>query len=752
MSESPRDAPLASPAAAADATASAMPRAWRRRARWARGWRRLRRRLAGSLLCLPMLAAITVLLLLPTAALLWQSVDNPLLATHFPVTSTALQAWDPARKRLPPEAAFAALARELKAARDAAALGLVAERMQRELAGMGPLLRGTGRGLRSVDVFESPPHGSWRAALLDVDPRWGDGLYWATLRHHAAARSAGYYLRALDLRYAIDGAIEPRRRVPQAAGDAGVGLWRSLFGAALIAALCLPLAYPAAYLLASGRARFTRLALGGLLLCLFASPLIGATAWLALLQWLGSSPALPQWLSAPAQWPSQWLLEWPLQWLRQWAGALPGTLFSAQSLLPLMILALYAALRGIGSAELRAARSLGASPWQALRRVYLPQTRAAALAAAALIFALALGRYVGPVLLDGGRPALAARSLVIGASSAPDPGLVAALAVLLFAAALLALWLVRRALRELLIAAPAVFVELTAGAARAVPPGALPRPRGRARWRLWPLGGWRWLCRWFVRAALRGLGALVLLGLFAPLAAVPLLAVRAAWSAPLSPARPLPGGDWLPALVNSLAGGALAALLATLLGGAAALGLLRFGAPVRRRLGALLLAPLLLPLVASGAALHWLLTTLQLAHSPVAPVLAHALLGAPLALLAVAARAAAIDPELRRAARALGASRWRAWRRVHLPLLAPGFAAGALLAFAASLGEVVLEQLLAGAQERTLSWQLWFGLRARATADALDPALYFAASLLLLFALLALWALARLWRRPEVAG
>jgi len=750
MSDPPRDAgsdgatahvgsSVEPPGPAMPDPAPGMPRAWRRRARRRQVWRRLRRRLAGVLLCLPMLAGVTALLLLPSGALLWQSVDNPLLAVRFPVTSAALQAWEPARRRLPPEAAFAALARELKAARDAAALGLVAERMEPELAGIGPLLRGTGRGLRSVDVFEAPPHGSWRAALLDLDPRWGDAAYWAALRHHAAPHSVGYYLRALDLRYAIDGAVEVRTGAPSAphagGGQGGVGLWRSLAGAALIAALCLPLAYPTAYLLASARPRFTRLALGGLLLCLFASPLIGATAWLALLQRLATPPPLAQ---------------WPLQWLQQWAGALAGTLASAQSLLPLAILALYAALRGIAAGDLRAARSLGASPWRALWLVYLPQTRAAALAAAALIFALALGRYVAPVLLDGGAPTLAARSLVIAASSAPDPGLMAALAVLLFAAALLALWLARHTLRELLIAAPAVFVELTAGAARVPLPGALPRRLAGAGW--WPLGGWRWLRRWLVRGALRGLGALVLLGLFAPLAAVPLLAVHAAWAAPRASTRPLPGGDWLPALFNSLGGSLLAALLATLFGGAAALGLLRFGARWRRRLGALLLAPLLLPLVASAAALHWLLTMLQLVHSPIAPVLAHALLGAPLALLAVATRAAAIDPELRRAALGLGASRWSAWRRVHLPLLAPGFAAGALLAFAASLGEVVLAQLLAGVQERSLSWQLWFGLRARAAADTLDPALLFAASLLLLFALLALWALARLWRRPEVAG
>lgn len=105
-------------------------------------------------------------------------------------------------------------------------------------------------------------------------------------------------------------------------------------------------------------------------------------------------------------------------------------------MLPYMVLPIYAALQAIDPAQVRAARSLGASEWLILRRVILPSLRSGSWAGVLLVFILSLGFYVTPAFLGG--PGTQVVAMVIGLQFGrlENLGLTAAIGTLLLVAVL----------------------------------------------------------------------------------------------------------------------------------------------------------------------------------------------------------------------------------------------------------------------------------------------------------------------------
>ena len=166
----------------------------------------------------------------------------------------------------------------------------------------------------------------------------------------------------------------------------------------------------------------------------------------------------------------------------------------------------------------------------------------------------------------------------------------------------------------------------------------------------------------------------------------------------------------------SLRVAALAATLATLLGGMAGWALARFGAFRGRAVfGALAGAPLVLPEVVTGLSLLLLFVALQGAvgwpaeRGALTVVLAHATVGMAYVAVVVQARLAEQGHTLEEAAADLGASPFTVFRTVTLPLMAPALAAGWLLAFTLSLDDVVVASFVSGPAGTTLP-MLVFGL------------------------------------------
>lgn len=115
---------------------------------------------------------------------------------------------------------------------------------------------------------------------------------------------------------------------------------------------------------------------------------------------------------------------------------------------------------------------------------------------------------------------------------------------------------------------------------------------------------------------------------------------------------------------------------------------------------ALVTVPLVLPPVVTGYGLLLVFGPRGLgwpvAFTPLAPVIASAIVALPLFVRAVRHGVEAVDPGLVDAARTLGATPWQAWRRVVLPLALPAVVGGALLAFARALGEFGATAVFAG--------------------------------------------------------
>jgi putative spermidine/putrescine transport system permease protein len=201
-------------------------------------------------------------------------------------------------------------------------------------------------------------------------------------------------------------------------------------------------------------------------------------------------------------------------------------------------------------------------------------------------------------------------------------------------------------------------------------------------------------------------------------------------------------GNWILAIRNSFVIGIAATVIATVLGTVAAVGLNSDAMPMRRLITALLLSPMIVPLIIVAAGMFFFYTRYNLVATHTGLILAHAALGVPFVILTVTATLSGFDPALYRAGLSLGATPLRTFRDVVIPLIRPGVASGALFAFVTSFDEVVLVLFLAGPEQRTIPREMFAGLR-----EQINPTILAVATLLILISLLLLFILEMLRRR-----
>jgi len=158
---------------------------------------------------------------------------------------------------------------------------------------------------------------------------------------------------------------------------------------------------------------------------------------------------------------------------------------------------------------------------------------------------------------------------------------------------------------------------------------------------------------------------------------------------------------------NSLVVAAWTTALSVGLGIPAALGVARSRSPLIRACDVLFMSPLLLPALAFGFAA--LIYVHRLGYSPSIPFLVcgHVVVCVPFVLRTTIAALSQLDPALLDASASLGAGAWTTFRRVTLPLIAPGVGAGAFLAFMASFDNVPVSLFLADERTEVLPIHLW---------------------------------------------
>ena len=158
---------------------------------------------------------------------------------------------------------------------------------------------------------------------------------------------------------------------------------------------------------------------------------------------------------------------------------------------------------------------------------------------------------------------------------------------------------------------------------------------------------------------------------------------------------------------NSLVIAFWTTLISVLLGAAASIAIARSRAKWVRACDMLFMSPLLLPALAFGFAA--LVYINKLGFSPNLPllVLGHVVVCVPFVLRTTVAALSQLDPALLDASQSLGGSPWMTFRRVTLPLIAPGLGSGAFLAFMASFDNVPVSLFLADERTEVLPIHLW---------------------------------------------
>jgi spermidine/putrescine transport system permease protein len=199
-------------------------------------------------------------------------------------------------------------------------------------------------------------------------------------------------------------------------------------------------------------------------------------------------------------------------------------------------------------------------------------------------------------------------------------------------------------------------------------------------------------------------------------------------------ANPCGAPDVCNALTNSLKIGALATLVSTILGTMIAFALARHRFRGRASTNLLIFLPMATPEVVLGASLLALFLNAGVPLGFWTIVIAHIMFCISFVVVTVKARLASLDPRLEQAAMDLYADEWQTFRRITLPLVAPGIVAGALLAFALSFDDFIITNFNSGGVNTFPKFVWVSSLRGiPAQANVIGSAMFFLALLATLF-------------------
>ena len=201
---------------------------------------------------------------------------------------------------------------------------------------------------------------------------------------------------------------------------------------------------------------------------------------------------------------------------------------------------------------------------------------------------------------------------------------------------------------------------------------------------------------------------------------------------------------WGLAAKNSLFIAFFATIGSVILGTIAALGLSSRHMPYKGIIMAILISPMIVPLIISGVAIFFFMAKVGLAATHTGIILAHIILGTPFVVITVTATLSGFDHSVTRAAASLGSTPYNTFMKITLPLITPGVISGALFAFVTSFDEVVVVLFLAGLENTTIPIQMWIGLR-----EQLSPTILAVATCLIIMSTLILVTAELLRRRSE---
>jgi putative spermidine/putrescine transport system permease protein len=229
--------------------------------------------------------------------------------------------------------------------------------------------------------------------------------------------------------------------------------------------------------------------------------------------------------------------------------------------------------------------------------------------------------------------------------------------------------------------------------------------------------------RRFGRPLLALVGGSVLLFLIAPVLAVIPMSFSSSGILELFPANPslvqyrrfFENAEWWSALLLSVQVAAATAVLATVIGVLAALGLSQLSSRVRQAVEAVLILPRIVPTIVFAIAAYSVFLRFGLVGNVLGLVLAHSVLALPFVVVLVSSGLRAVDPALAEASQSLGGGPIITFFRIVLPQIRMALLGGALFAFNISFDEVVVTLFISGARAETLPVKIWNAIQFEVT-------------------------------------
>lgn len=467
----------------------------------------------------------------------------------------------------------------------------------------------------------------------------------------------------------------------------------------LTALLSILAGYPLAYWLARmpGRRRGMMLLL--VMLPFWTSYLVKTFAWVIV---LGRNGVINQLLAGVG-----------VSKLSMLQGEFAVLLGMVQGLLPIAVLTMLPVMLSIDRRLVQAAETLGAHPARAFWLVYFKLSLPGVASAGLLTFLTALGFFIVPALLGSPRQTLLAQLIITQIQQVLDWGFAGALSVFLFAATALACWIYDRVFG---------LSSLSGNAELPVTRGGRLQHAGSRCLACWARAAEKIddAVKRCVPAALssRFLG-LYSVAVLVVLAAPTLVVIPIAFTSSPFLDFPPPGfglhwmeryfttGVWLEATIRSFGVALVTSLLATVIGGFAALALSRMRTRLNGAIFSAFLAPMIVPRIILASGLMYLYGQIGLIGTNIGLVIGHTVIALPFTVVTLVAVLKGYDVRLDHAAATLGAAPFKVLRKVTMPLLKDGLIASFLFAFNTSFDELTIALFVTGGTTATLPKQMW---------------------------------------------
>ncbi|XPV68557.1 MAG: ABC transporter permease [Halarcobacter sp.] len=330
----------------------------------------------------PLLIFVLIFFVTPICIILVKGIYNPKINTLLPKTVVSIQAYK-YTQGFPKEQTLKLFLEELKTLSKEGNSGVLAEELNRQVAGFGSTIKRTARKLKKIKIDEIS---SYKEYLLKISKRWNNPKYWLTLKRAEHSFTLSYILAAVDAEYNLEGKIVKKDESSRIYLPI---LIKTLYMAFLITIITIILAYPTSYFLSTLSTAKANLLMIFVLLPFWTSILVRIVSWITLLQEKGVVNDILLHLN---------IINQPLEMMfNQFATIIT----MSHILLPFMVLPLYGSMRAMDKAYLKASSSLGANPTTTFFKIYFPLTIPGLSAGSILVFIIAIGYYITPALVGG---------------------------------------------------------------------------------------------------------------------------------------------------------------------------------------------------------------------------------------------------------------------------------------------------------------------------------------------------------------